>query len=725
MIKLELNNFRNRRTSAAVLGFQVGNAYNHIPNEPSHNPTLHAPISGPAQRSSILSGETSSSSSEVDAVFDQPFETDRPTPTTSPELSADSEKPKGRDTDSVFSVRANDSTTLLRRRQLTPRISLVSGNNASRDDVDVESSEWSEESPTSDDEDITADVKAYLKTLKTPSAPGSPIKPNFGDTLPPAVVRQNLAKEKSLEREERRYRFFGLDPRSNRPYLNAQSRADLRRGLEVANTRRSKVYLSNDEKQALRGSVFHVDFADEEMAYMADVITMVLGMKIPAESRKQKTLRNEISRMMAGRAKDISKIVNVISFDGDRPNLPLALRLIKRRGKSAVTAFLEDAVSGSISSTAMLTGCSARRKQAILHTSEATINSLLRQRESLGKFRSFGAQREVKVELSNFVEDTIVPYRQWMDCSGDVIALAWNTKGTSFVCGATAHSDSHNQQYNKPGNLIFGSINSEVMRARPDHKIPRPVVVKGDNSFEAMRETQDPWLYSSVVCAAYSPFDKVFFTSSFDKTVKVWGKGLDETQPELRGTWKHEGNVNFVVTSENHGLVATACDIVRDAIRVYEVKDEDMAGSSYITYSGLKANEQVAGDDKTWAYFPATIAWAKCPLVEYLLLVGYSPRSTGIDESDIPEEKRNVGELCLWDTSTDERIDIWPRSQNVFEVVWHPTQPVFFAATAPHGTCEPWVRTQIRVFALNEKGGFTQTKALDCCAVDINEITVM
>jgi hypothetical protein len=110
-----------------------------------------------------------------------------------------------------------------------------------------------------------------------------------------------------------------------------------------------------------------------------------------------------------------------------------------------------------------------------------------------------------------------------------------------------------------------------------------------------------------------------------------------------------------------------------------------------------------------------------------MLLVGYSPRSLTSHEIDIPEDKRNTGELCLWNVDDGSRVSISSaRTQNVFEVLWHPTQPIFLAATSPCGAFEPSeTKTQIRLFAQNELGTFMHIKALDCPAFDINELTIM
>jgi hypothetical protein len=137
-----------------------------------------------------------------------------------------------------------------------------------------------------------------------------------------------------------------------------------------------------------------------------------------------------------------------------------------------------------------------------------------------------------------------------------------------------------------------------------------------------------------------------------------------------------------------------------------------------------------------WAYFPAAIQWGRSKEVQHLVAVGYSPRSRTQDDNDIPEDRRNTGELCVWDGLTGERWTIVAGSKlNMFEVLWHPTQPCFIAATSPQGKLgvelDTRIRTQIRVYTLSGDAEFHDGKAfsvhqvLDCHAADINELTIM
>lgn len=366
-------------------------------------------------------------------------------------------------------------------------------------------------------------------------------------------------------------------------------------------------------------------------------------------------------------------------------------------------------------------------------TGRSSLTTLLREREMVGmgalNFRH--GQVSFRTEAMINLEDSLARRSYWTNCSGDIATISWAGEG-AFICGSIAHSDTHNMQYNKPGNLVFGSSSLDTLKSIADHRIIRPLIdpdQNKENGSHAMRQTQDPWLYTSVVSASYSETTGLTFTASFDKTVKIWAVSKDGSSMKLAGTWAHDNKVNFVVTSQVHSRVATAADVYSDAIRVYNPQIEDIGNSPYHTYSGIKAQEQadeVRAQD-TWAFFPATMQWGKSRSVKDLLLVGYSPRSLTGDDADIPHEKKNMGELCIWNSEDQSKVPIFPgASQNVFEVVWHPSQPCFLAATSPSGDFDPdKTRTQVRLFVQNGVGIFRSIRALDCPAIDINELTIM
>ncbi|UKZ81974.1 hypothetical protein TrVFT333_009755 [Trichoderma virens FT-333] len=188
-------------------------------------------------------------------------------------------------------------------------------------------------------------------------------------------------------------------------------------------------------------------------------------------------------------------------------------------------------------------------------------------------------------EFSKAHEDSLVLVAEYTNCAGDIATTTW-IPDNNVLCGTTVHSDSHNQQYNKPGNLLLCSTKLGQLKAFPDHRIPRPLVEKGENSTTAMRQSQDPWLYSSVVCSDYDSVLGLAYTSSFDKTVKVWKVDKSGSTMTALATWYFGGNVNFVAAAKDgSGRVATAADVPTEAIRIYTVNMNDIANSSYVSFS--------------------------------------------------------------------------------------------------------------------------------------------
>ena len=361
-------------------------------------------------------------------------------------------------------------------------------------------------------------------------------------------------------------------------------------------------------------------------------------------------------------------------------------------------------------------------------SSEKDLLSLLREREIHGTtpFRVGQGRPSLKSSIYARLEDSFIRQSEWTDASGDIQSISWITDD-AFLCGSTAHLDSHNMEYNKPGNLLLGSTANDTLRSFPDHRVPRPKSDKPNAA--AMQQTQDPWLYSSVVSTAHCERNGYSFTASFDETVKIWSILPDGSSMKVAGTWTHGGKVNFVVTSDHHVRVATAADVASNAVRVYDFDEYSISDSTYDLYAGEKALSQMEDDQETkkWSYLPATIQWGKAPQVANLLLVGYSPRSETGDDADIPDHKKDTGELCVWNTANGEPIIISSsHTQNVFEVQWHPTQPIFVAATSPSGIFDTdKTKTQIRLFALNNQEVFMNIQALDCAAIDINELTIV
>ena len=514
----------------------------------------------------------------------------------------------------------------------------------------------------------------------------------------------------------------GVFSEATRPYLTVKQRENL--------SHSTSAFLHIEPTILEEPVTVHYDFSLDEIKSIGAVVRQVLG----AEPKERKDPQRDLGRQLVKLAKRQIPISTILK----NVNIP-------RRSVEDVERYCHDVVALSRQKAAKkpfipvtLTIQRDRYDQHGSFSRSSRISSLFFTREVIGTRGHHGAMRSrtnFANEFRRCRDDELELKEEWTNCAGDIATIAW-VSDDSFICGTTEHSDAHNQQYNKPGNLVLGSCSRGTLRAYPQHRMVRPVVSKGENSTEAMRKSQDPWLYSSVVSSDFDASRDLTFTSGFDRTVKIWGVEEGDSGPSMkvRGEWRHDGNVNFVVSSKHpSGMVATAADVAANAIRIYKIRDDDITASPYHSFSCSRVTDESGNTVSTekWAYFPATMQWGLSPEVQHLLLVGYSPRGRTGDDNDIPLDRKDSGELCLWDGTTGERWRVTSATtQNVFEVIWHPSQASFIAATSPLGLdTDEGVRTQIRIFRPSdnaEYGGkaFSPVKTLDCAALDINELTV-
>ena len=547
--------------------------------------------------------------------------------------------------------------------------------------------------------------------LPTPATDGpSPIGDSPVESAPipqPRQEQQNRAPRPPVRNPRRRSTsskyenpWFQL---KHHPYRAAREREQIRRG--AAKLQRAH---ADELRQPV---VYHVDFTPDEVARVVEQVNQLLPDK------------DKAPLVLDG-------LVGLVKRD-----LPIAAIVednVQGRTTEDVRRFCSDLLAGKAAAPGSGRVLSLGQDKEPEHPqdkSAARMASLLLAREMEGN-AGFGRTRQYvnfQNEFRKTREDGLDLIAEFTNCAGDIETLSW-VSDDNLVCGTTAHSDSHNQQYNKPGNLLLCSTIQGTLRAFPHHRIPRPVVEKGENSTEAMRRSQDPWLYSSVVSSDYDPVHRRAYTSSFDRTVKVWKVDDEGNFLELLATWQHEGNVNFVAAAKDgSGRVASATDVPTQAVRIYTVNPDDIQGSRYEAFSCSRTD---ASETDKWAYYPATMQWGKAPLTQHLLAVGYSPRSVRGDDSEIPEDKRDSGEITLWDADAGYRVPIMTASTaNVFEITWHPTLQRFICATSPCGlNMKHGTRTQIHLFERDRdriESAYCEYQSLDCVALDINELTFM
>ncbi|KAM3514541.1 hypothetical protein MY11210_001776 [Beauveria gryllotalpidicola] len=531
----------------------------------------------------------------------------------------------------------------------------------------------------------------------------------FGLTPAQTPSRSSRSLRKPYKPRVRRETSPRPDPQwtrlALRPYLSTLDRDALQQGSRIAFAKAR--HLRN------RPAVYHVDFSAAEIAKMVSEMTRYVEFDIPRTTVALRQLCLEYP---------VPSLV-----DGKLPG----------RTEQDIRGFCSDLLADKAADPKSARILSLHREATQEnkdHRRESQLSSLLFARElagnaGMGRTRRYvNFQSTFKQIREDALENAIGQFAEFTNCAGDISTMTW-IPHQNILCGTTTHSDAHNQQYNKAGNLLLCSTSKAVLRAFPDHRIPRPLVTKGENSSEAMRESQDPWIYSSVVSSDYDKVHGFAYTSSFDKTIKVWKVDEDGGSMQAVATFEHNGNVNFVAAAKDgSGRVAAAADTTTEAIRIYTMDPNNIAESPY--YSISCSRNDADGSDK-WAYCPATVQWGIAPGTQHLLLIGYSPRSFSGDEQDIPDDKQQTGEIMLWDARDRCKIPVLTATTaNVFEVAWHPTVCGFVVGTSPVGLhIDQGVRTQVHVFRQDREyhldGAYGEYRKLDCFASDINELSIV
>ncbi|KAJ5482410.1 hypothetical protein N7475_001222 [Penicillium sp. IBT 31633x] len=323
----------------------------------------------------------------------------------------------------------------------------------------------------------------------------------------------------------------------------------------------------------------------------------------------------------------------------------------------------------------------------------ANVQKLLYRRELGG-----GSHRPL---MADVVSD-LKPWKSWQGASGDLLILAWSPDGTQFAAGAAAKSDEHNMVYNKPKNLLLGDLQSNRLKEIPDHWIPRPTSSTVDDPRLFMTVNNMQWIGNRL------------YTASFDKTVKIW------EVDSLSNMWcthtlQHESRVATMSVSRfDPNVVATGTE----SILVWDTRDPENLTSTLLPLDRDARH-------KTNIEFSSTaLAWGHTPSTKEFLLGGLA---------ELGEDPIYKGHLGLWRAreSAFETIRIASNSQNVFDIKWHSSLPVFATASPedPHharmigiGTA---TKSLVRVFSLDcdLQKRVPSVMEFSCPALDVNEVT--
>ncbi|KAF2016414.1 WD40 repeat-like protein [Aaosphaeria arxii CBS 175.79] len=479
-------------------------------------------------------------------------------------------------------------------------------------------------------------------------------------------------------------------------YLTASERSLIRRGSRLAEW-------DVRSGRAWQGVIVHVDFSQEEMQIVEDVLVWVS--RTPSE--RSSTSRRKRVQHIAQRLTEAKRM---------RASHELSNVLPLRTGKS-IDAFLEDAASGKLRrGTPHIQRIGAVRPSR-QHSSRPRTSapSFLRERE-LGLQSQRGwksASRALTYQSRNTIYDTMGPARCYTGASGDVHAAAWSPDGESFVAGAVCVTDPHSRQYNRPNNLLYGDLQTNTIHELAKHHVEREQTSEGPNSTHAMHVSQDKRLFTTVTSALFTPDGQYMVSAGYDRQARVWMLAGSGEQPIFERGLSHKAEVDLMVINRDpqNTLLATASKRDDKSIKVIHDFTGDNARPFAETYSSRKGSER-----PDLKLLPTALEFE--PNYGHLLLAGYGA-NVNEDRSD------SSGDICMWDVEMKVPIGVYGASRNVFDVAFNPiavSQPHFAVGCVASGNVNRGTRSLVRLYDGRGADKYSLNMELECPALDMNYI---
>lgn len=356
---------------------------------------------------------------------------------------------------------------------------------------------------------------------------------------------------------------------------------------------------------------------------------------------------------------------------------------LSRRCEADIQAFLVDARLENIPTRPYYV--SASQERASIQRSEYRTSALNRWPKSLSE--QFNLRKT----------------HTWKGASNDVLNLAWSPDGSKFAVGAAAQCDEHNMQYNRSNNLILGDYTHKIIKELPDHREPYPVA-NHNNSH----------LYMSVTAVQW--FDDVLYTSSYDKTVKIWDVS-SYANAGCQMTLRHNHKVQIMARSPSiSNLLATGTDSTLHLWH-FDSVNQKCHDLHYMAQRLTRNPRAIKEADFT----PSSLAWGLSPLSQDLFVAGFSGKS--YYDGDACRE----GLLAAWKVAQGSLVPVplQPNAQNIFDVKSHPFLPWFATGSSvstvgTNGTGRD-IRSLVRIYEPSAKPRCAIE--IDCPALDINDVS--
>jgi WD40 repeat protein len=452
-----------------------------------------------------------------------------------------------------------------------------------------------------------------------------------------------------------------------------------------------------------QGMLLHVDFSPREVAQVERTIANICKTPLePRHSTQKRQLRMLLKAMTDSKLLQLAHALQ---------------RRLPARERDDIAGFLRDAKAGKLTETPQIVRLSAARPQKAFSMvqTESTLG-MLRQREmGLQSRRGWStASKSVTYQARNKVMDTLGPIASWTGASSDIHTVAWSQDGECFAAGAVAVTDQDSMQYNRPNNLLFGSLPDATIHELAEHNTDREKTETGANSSHAMFASQDPKLYTTVTSVAFAPSGKVMYSAGYDEFVCVWDLGSASSPPSLASKFKHKAEVEMMAVNRNHaGILATGAKRTSgSAVKLIHLEEDNPSEFAKHNFHSAKA---ISRSDLR--ILPTALHFE--PRYGELLLAGFGAnvrQDNGFD---------TTGDICLWDITAQTQIKIHGSNRNVFDIEFNPNKrymPLFAAGCVAGSNVNRGARSVIRFYEERTPDKYTCPLEIECKALDMNDI---
>ncbi|KAM5466962.1 hypothetical protein MauCBS54593_005581 [Microsporum audouinii] len=383
--------------------------------------------------------------------------------------------------------------------------------------------------------------------------------------------------------------------------------------------------------------------------------------------------------------------------------------ILRHRSPEELLAFFTDAKDGRLStSPSVLRAYPSQSDQHLLRYDIHSVSSHLRARE-LG-YRSYRARSSIRQTLAKSASENWQHCKSWKGASSDVLVLDWSPDGTRFAAGAATYCHPNNMIYNRRNNLVVGDLSTNSLKELPDHQIPRALLDTSQSNDGS--GTSESHLYTSISAVAWSNDVNRMYSSSYDRTVKIWDT-TNHQDTKCITTLRHPGKVQVMALSRiDNCRLATGSDC-DNSFWLWQVEQEHGLSLSTPLEIAIRHNKLM---------IPTSLAWGLNYYTKDLLAAGMSLTDRADKRGDPP----TGGHLALWriEESGTSLLSITPNSQNVFDISWHPTSVVFAAGIAACGRSKGLgsdIRSMVNIYdPLRSKRDIV---SYDCPGLDINDVS--